>query len=113
MPLKFGRGTHAAENNVLNVAPECAGIDFFFSSRRRHTRLHGDWSSDVCSSDLDISWVRSLSGYRLGVILPKGYSFLSSNVAAQMSTLPDGRLALRFANPSGLSNPLTVHARKT
>src|SRR5574341_1740877 len=25
---------------------------FFFSSRRRHTRLVGDWSSDVCSSDL-------------------------------------------------------------
>src|SRR5256885_7834828 len=24
----------------------------FFSSRRRHTRLQGDWSSDVCSSDL-------------------------------------------------------------
>src|SRR5256885_2408165 len=29
---------------------------FFFSSRRRHTRLQGDWSSDVCSSDLYRSW---------------------------------------------------------
>src|SRR5256885_10306233 len=28
---------------------------FFFSSRRRHTRLQGDWSSDVCSSDLGSS----------------------------------------------------------
>src|SRR5256885_12945697 len=27
-------------------------MTFFFSSRRRHTRLQGDWSSDVCSSDL-------------------------------------------------------------
>src|SRR6266480_1696431 len=27
---------------------------FFFSSRRRHTRLTCDWSSDVCSSDLDV-----------------------------------------------------------
>src|SRR6266498_2455756 len=26
---------------------------FFFSSRRRHTRCGRDWSSDVCSSDLD------------------------------------------------------------
>src|SRR5689334_24830249 len=26
---------------------------FFFSSRRRHTRWNCDWSSDVCSSDLD------------------------------------------------------------
>src|SRR6266480_5366446 len=28
-------------------------VFFFFSSRRRHTRLTCDWSSDVCSSDLD------------------------------------------------------------
>src|SRR5205807_7940472 len=28
-------------------------VFFFFSSRRRHTRLQGDWSSDVCSSDLE------------------------------------------------------------
>src|SRR5437867_6995213 len=27
-------------------------VVFFFSSRRRHTRSYGDWSSDVCSSDL-------------------------------------------------------------
>src|SRR6266850_3412080 len=36
-------------------------IIFFFSSRRRHTRLQGDWSSDVCSSDLCIA-----QGYVLG-----------------------------------------------
>src|SRR2546421_12975842 len=29
------------------------GSFFFFSSRRRHTRSDRDWSSDVCSSDLD------------------------------------------------------------
>src|SRR5437868_12440358 len=29
---------------------------FFFSSRRRHTRSKRDWSSDVCSSDLDCSF---------------------------------------------------------
>src|SRR2546428_866442 len=29
------------------------GIVFFFSSRRRHTRSDRDWSSDVCSSDLN------------------------------------------------------------
>src|SRR3989454_1685292 len=32
----------------------CLLLFFFFSSRRRHTRLQGDWSSDVCSSDLAI-----------------------------------------------------------
>src|SRR5256886_6630993 len=31
----------------------CCGSFFFFSSRRRHTRFDCDWSSDVCSSDLD------------------------------------------------------------
>src|SRR5256885_10594794 len=35
---------------------------FFFSSRRRHTRLQGDWSSDVCSSDL-----RRLARMKLGM----------------------------------------------
>src|SRR5207247_6398758 len=29
-------------------------VFFFFSSRRRHTRSTRDWSSDVCSSDLDL-----------------------------------------------------------
>src|SRR5215208_7876583 len=29
------------------------GRSFFFSSRRRHTRWPRDWSSDVCSSDLE------------------------------------------------------------
>src|SRR5690554_7655843 len=28
-------------------------VSFFFSSRRRHTRCGRDWSSDVCSSDLE------------------------------------------------------------
>src|SRR5574341_805377 len=33
---------------------------FFFSSRRRHTILVGDWSSDVCSSDLGLLALQSL-----------------------------------------------------
>jgi hypothetical protein len=65
--------------------------------------MHGD----------DIVWVRSLSGYRLGVLLPKGFAFISSNVAAQLTTSAGGQLRLAFANPSGQSNPVTIHARKT
>src|SRR5690606_40699687 len=30
---------------------------FFFSSRRRHTIFSRDWSSDVCSSDLEIDGI--------------------------------------------------------
>src|SRR5215210_8341030 len=36
-------------------------IFFFFSSRRRHTRYIGDWSSDVCSSDLVLGGAEKLS----------------------------------------------------
>src|SRR6266487_5817929 len=35
-------------------------VFFFFSSRRRHTRWTGDWSSDVCSSDLVVEVYVSL-----------------------------------------------------
>src|SRR5256885_5892901 len=56
---------------VLGSVLVCCFVFFFFSSRRRHTRLQGDWSSDVCSSDLRITdavqkrddvprWVRAL-----------------------------------------------------
>src|SRR5437763_10038154 len=37
---------------------------FFFSSRRRHTRYIGDWSSDVCSSDLVVARVVPVSSTR-------------------------------------------------
>src|SRR6266487_6089566 len=43
-------------STVLEWSLGASGFDvsgfFFFSSRRRHTRWTGDWSSDVCSSDL-------------------------------------------------------------
>src|SRR5256885_8145736 len=57
-----GATAQRAEANGRTLLERCrptsrntslAWIDrFFFSSRRRHTRLQGDWSSDVCSSDL-------------------------------------------------------------
>jgi hypothetical protein len=46
-------------------------------------------------------------------VLPKGFAFISSNVAAQLTTTADGRLKLAFANPSGQANPVTIHARRT
>src|SRR5256885_13226873 len=46
-----GRREHAS---VMRDA-----VFFFFSSRRRHTRLQGDWSSDVCSSDLRMSMMHA------------------------------------------------------
>src|SRR2546430_12007153 len=43
-----GIGVELGEEGVLEF---CL---FFFSSRRRHTRFDCDWSSDVCSSDLEV-----------------------------------------------------------
>src|SRR5256885_13268702 len=42
----------ASEIGVSRKYLRACLLFFFFSSRRRHTRLQGDWSSDVCSSDL-------------------------------------------------------------
>src|SRR5205807_5961897 len=54
---------------------------FFFSSRRRHTRLQGDWSSDVCSSDLDAGRDRNAPS------------------ADEILALADGRFGFRVVNP--------------
>src|SRR5262249_47556853 len=45
------------------VARYVFAVFFFFSSRRRHTRLVSDWSSDVCSSDLDEKGKPAQAGY--------------------------------------------------
>src|SRR5207248_8511476 len=47
-------------------------VFFFFSSRRRHTRSYGDWSSDVCSSDLTriIGAIIMVHGDDQGLVLP-------------------------------------------
>src|SRR6266850_50819 len=60
-PSTEGEGSHSkgvtvTEGQLIQETHDIKGSiiagTFFFSSRRRHTRLQGDWSSDVCSSDL-------------------------------------------------------------
>src|SRR5437762_4349660 len=45
-------GSNSSSNILKYVLRAFILFYFFFSSRRRHTRYIGDWSSDVCSSDL-------------------------------------------------------------
>jgi hypothetical protein len=110
-PLKFTYAAEGPDTHAIHAtlpAPVPAGgvgrvlIYKTYKDARTYT-MHGN----------DIVWVRSLSGYRLGVLLPRGFAFISSNVAAQLTTAADGRLKLAFANPSGQSNPVTIHARRT
>src|SRR5215813_14659438 len=46
-------------------------VFFFFSSRRRHTRCGRDWSSDVCSSDLDGVCLVELAGLGSDALVPE------------------------------------------
>src|SRR5256885_3404846 len=69
---------------------------FFFSSRRRHTRLQGDWSSDVCSSDLSAPPVTSASAALLAV--------LTSNLPALTERLP----SMTLLSPLNVVVPMPV-----
>src|SRR2546426_12669204 len=68
---------------------------FFFSSRRRHTRLQGDWSSDVCSSDLQATskWCKE---ERHGVFLVYNQNAKDRTVASAWSVrpTPDARVSM-------------------
>src|SRR5690348_11380167 len=77
----------------------------FFSSRRRHTRWTGDWSSDVCSSDLALAaWLR--------LLLPGGTLVLIEgrwSTGAGLTTADAGRAVLRQrvdATVTGLDDPV-------
>src|SRR5205807_3162387 len=78
---------------------------FFFSSRRRHTSLRGDWSSDVCSSDL---LRRAADGNCLEKFQPRvvdqQFVFAEQRdvhtavvVADRVGEITDGHLAFDFA----------------
>ncbi len=60
-----------------------------------------------------IVWTRPLSAQRFGIVLPHGYTLISSNIASQIMTAADGRLKLSLTNPSGGGSPITIRARKT
>src|SRR5204862_2790013 len=50
--IRLGLATPAQSDD--NWCSHCLVVGFFFSSRRRHTSSLRDWSSDVCSSDLNL-----------------------------------------------------------
>src|SRR5438093_9951671 len=77
-------------------------LRFFFSSRRRHTILVSDWSSDVCSSDLSPSDARASSTASVSV----------SSAAVELARASLGDLAGRrvLVVGAGKSGELTAQA---
>src|SRR2546430_2403168 len=62
---RVGRFYYLRESYPAAIARLQSLAIFFFSSRRRHTRFDCDWSSDVCSSDLQERHVSFRAGDRL------------------------------------------------
>src|SRR5574337_1574521 len=87
---------------------------FFFSSRRRHTRLSGDWSSDVCSSDLSLPGPPVVNVF--SPLWPgKGGWSLASQRWLEVNDL--GRLVNRYGrrqwHPTPVLLPGKSHGRKS
>src|SRR6266576_3481833 len=66
---------------------------FFFSSRRRHTRSLRDWSSDVCSSDLDSPARRRVPQARVSQPRPDPYCEDRGRVAVNRRLTTAGAVA--------------------
>src|SRR5207253_6063432 len=62
---------------------------FFFSSRRRHTRSKHDWSSDVCSSDLEREPVQESARVLLGIEFAVRARASGHRQRCQLVTRPD------------------------
>src|SRR5256886_10672711 len=83
---------------------------FFFSSRRRHTRFDCDWSSDVCSSDLDAGalyvFVRAFDPHPdsiITVLARRDYFTPSDMIWLFLDSYHDRRTGYEFGvNPSGV-----------
>src|SRR5690606_41140683 len=65
---------------------------FFFSSRRRHTRFSRDWSSDVCSSDLEVGSAEGNSA-SAAALSPRGGAPRGGRPGAEVGRRIGGRNA--------------------
>src|SRR5690348_3635784 len=80
---------------------------FFFSSRRRHTRWTGDWSSDVCSSDSQLI-ESAISGMLTGLDPHSSYMDAKSFRDMQVQTRGEfGGLGIEVTMEDGLTKVVT------
>src|SRR5207253_8070634 len=72
-----------------------------FSSRRRHTRWPRDWSSDVCSSDLNLSTATHFFNRVDSLITKLDYNFNTSNSLTGRYYFGDSNQSFPFAQLGG------------
>src|SRR5256885_6894725 len=101
------RHTESGSRSLVETAgviTRAWAVLFFFSSRRRHTRLQGDWSSDVCSSDLGLPVALQVEGQQAP--LPAGVDLCAYRVVQEALTN-----ALKHAGPARAEVVLRFGAR--
>src|SRR5690606_40129984 len=72
----------------------CLRFFFFFSSRRRHTRFSRDWSSDVCSSDLEVRPERAQAlaiRWLIGAARNRSETTMSARLSAELLDAANNR----------------------
>ena len=80
--------------------------------RVRIEKTYLDEKSYYAQGD-EIVFARSLGIGRNAIVLPKGYAVTSSNVASQLTALPDGRLKLIFENINTYAADVMIRGRKS
>src|SRR5206468_8689502 len=92
-----------AVDSGVNVEAVANVSQFFFSSRRRHTRSDRDWSSDVCSSDLFYDWQNASHGFEQMAI----WRWTGFNMSVSDGQLPEflnaGTCSWEFFSTLGIS----------
>src|SRR5256885_9755192 len=96
------RCARATRSSLVEPVAGSLMASVFFSSRRRHTRLQGDWSSDVCSSDLiDVPIPGAPAGWNIVQELPPGPQ--GSAVLAVDANAPSSPVSVYdFIYPQGM-----------
>src|SRR5207249_5220403 len=86
-------------------------LSFFFSSRRRHTRSKRDWSSDVCSSDLEAD--DALERGRLAGAVGADDADHLARAHVEGDVMEDGHLAVARGQPLRLQKERRRHHWRT
>jgi hypothetical protein len=104
--LKFELKTESIEVFLARPVPEGG------EGRVRIEATYLDAKSYFLDND-DVVFERAFDRGRNAIVLPSGFTLVSSNVSAQVAALADGRVKIAFENVNGYAAPVSVRARKT